>query len=415
MTSNFLHLRVPSIIDSKGVGGKIKQIPEDFIVGEIIEDQQVLDPREDQFKLPGRTGLFLHFVLIKRNLDTSNALDWVSKLWRIQRDNINVAGLKDKRAITAQRVSVWGVKDSFEKGMIKEIDLPTIKTKSHSLRLKEIRLGELWGNYFDITIRDIQLPKEEVKERIGLILKEIKDIGGIQNSFGIQRFGEIRPITHLVGKKLLEGNLKEALKIYIGKVFDRETENVEKARKSFWENEDVEQALDLFPSHLRIERKLLLSLKKRKQSYIQALTSLPLQLQKLFIHAFQSFLFNRYLKTRQDLYGKKITDPISGEVVKNNAVFIPLIGAKTKLEGEMGEIYQSILEEEELSLLEFQKPFIKKIGGKGAFRSISFNPEEIRITESGKDDLNEGRTKVKMSFKIKKGSYATEFLREIMS
>ncbi|MCG3227062.1 MAG: tRNA pseudouridine(13) synthase TruD, partial [Candidatus Heimdallarchaeota archaeon] len=126
MTSNFLHLRVPSIIDSKGVGGKIKQIPEDFIVGEIIEDQQVLDPREDQFKLPGRTGLFLHFVLIKRNLDTSNALDWVSKLWRIQRDNINVAGLKDKRAITAQRVSVWGVKDSFEKGMIKEIDLPTI-------------------------------------------------------------------------------------------------------------------------------------------------------------------------------------------------------------------------------------------------------------------------------------------------
>ncbi|MCG3227061.1 MAG: tRNA pseudouridine(13) synthase TruD, partial [Candidatus Heimdallarchaeota archaeon] len=250
---------------------------------------------------------------------------------------------------------------------------------------------------------------------IGLILKEIKDIGGIQNSFGIQRFGEIRPITHLVGKKLLEGNLKEALKIYIGKVFDRETENVEKARKSFWENEDVEQALDLFPSHLRIERKLLLSLKKRKQSYIQALTSLPLQLQKLFIHAFQSFLFNRYLKTRQDLYGKKITDPISGEVVKNNAVFIPLIGAKTKLEGEMGEIYQSILEEEELSLLEFQKPFIKKIGGKGAFRSISFNPEEIRITESGKDDLNEGRTKVKMSFKIKKGSYATEFLREIMS
>ena len=45
----------------------------------------------------------------------------------------------------------------------------------------------------------------------------------------------------------------------------------------------------------------------------------------------------------------------------------------------------------------------------------AFSKKEIRITESGKDDLNEGRTKVKMSFKIKKGSYATEFLREIMS
>ncbi|MCG3220238.1 MAG: tRNA pseudouridine(13) synthase TruD [Candidatus Heimdallarchaeota archaeon] len=415
MTTKFLHLRVPSIINSEGVGGRIKQTPEDFIVGEIIEDQQILDPREDQFNLPGRTGLFLHFVLIKRNLDTSNALDWVSKLWRIQRDTINVAGLKDKRAITAQRVSVWGVKSSFEKGTIKEIDLPTIKTKSHSLRLKEIRLGELWGNYFDITIRDIQLPEEEAKERIDTILKEIKDIGGIQNSFGIQRFGEIRPITHLVGKKLLEDNLKEAIKIYVGKVFDGEAENVIKARNSFWENEDAEQSLNLFPSYLRIERKLLLSLKKRKQNYMQALSSLPLQLQKLFIHAFQSFLFNRYLKTRYDLYGKKITEPISGEVVKNNAVFVPLIGANTKLEGEMGEIYLAILEEEELSLLEFQKPFIKKIGGKGAFRSISFDPEDIRITESGVDELNEGRTKVKMNFKIKKGSYATEFLREIMS
>ncbi|GAF76645.1 unnamed protein product, partial [marine sediment metagenome] len=106
--------------------------------------------------------------------------------------------------------------------------------------------------------------------------------------------------------------------------------------------------------------------------------------------------------------------PISGEVVKNNVVFIPLIGANTKLEGEMGEIYHSILEEEESSLLEFQKPFIKKIGGKGAFRSISFDPEDIRITESSEDELNEGRTKVKVCFKIKKGSYATEFLREIM-
>ncbi|NPD88047.1 MAG: tRNA pseudouridine(13) synthase TruD [Asgard group archaeon] len=414
MTSNFLHLQAPNIINSEGIGGKIKQKPEDFIVGEIIENQQVLDPRKEQFNLPGRTGLFLHFVLIKRNLDTSNALDWVSRLWKIQRDNINVAGLKDKRAFTAQRVSVWGLKDSFEKGIIKEIDLPTIKTKSLSLRLKEIRLGGLWGNFFDVTLRDIHLPKEEVREKINSILKEIKEIGGIQNSYGIQRFGEIRPITHLVGKKLLEGNIKEAIRIYVGKVFDREAENIIEARNSFWENEDVEKALDLFPSYLRIERKLLFSLRKRKQNYMQALSSLPFQLQKLFIHAYQSFLFNRYLKTRYNLYSKKITEPISGEIVKNNAVFVPLVGANTKLEGDMGEIYQSILVEEELSLHEFQKPFIKKIGGRGSFRSISFDPEDIRIMEICKDELNEGRTRMNMSFKIQKGSYATEFLRELM-
>jgi tRNA pseudouridine13 synthase len=415
VTSNFLHLQVPGIIDSEGIGGKIKQIPEDFIVGEIIEDQQVLDPRMEEFELPGRTGLFLQFVLVKRNLDTSNALDWVSKLWKIQRDKINVAGLKDKRAITAQRVSIWGAKDSFEKGLIKEIDLPTIKTKSLSLKLKEIRLGELWGNFFDITVRDIQFSEELVRERMDSILDEIKGTGGIQNSFGIQRFGEIRPITHLVGEKILEGDIKEAVRIYLGKVFDREAADIRDARNSFWENGDVDQALNMFPSHLRIERKLLLSLKSRKRDYLQALSSLPLQLQKLFIHAYQSFLFNRYLISRQEIHGKTITKPISGEVEKNKVIYVPLIGANTKLEGDMGEIYQTILKEEELSLYEFQKPFIKKIGGKGAFRAISFYPKEIKINEITNDELNTGKTKVNMSFKIQKGSYATEFLREIMN
>lgn len=411
---NFLHLQVPSITNSKGIGGKIKQVPEDFIVGEIIENKQILDPRKEEFELPGRTGLFLHFVLIKRNIDTSDALDWISKLWKVQREDINIAGLKDKRAITAQRVSIWGVKDAVEKREIKEIDLPTISTKSHTFRLREIRLGELWGNYFDITLRDIHLSKEETKERIESTLNEIKDIGGIHNSYGIQRFGEIRPITHTVGKKIIEGRIDEAIKVYIGKNFETEPKNTREARDGFWRDGDIEQALEIFPSHLRIERKLLLSLKTRKKDYTRALSSLPMQLQKLFIHAYQSFLFNKYLKKRFDQHGKNIIEPISGEIVKDKAIFVPLIGANTKLDGEMGEIYNRILEEEELKIQDFHNPFIKKRGGKGALRSIYFNPEDIKIVKINDDELNKGKTKVNMSFKIQKGSYATEFLKEII-
>lgn len=414
MTSNFLHLQTPKILDSEGIGGRIKQIPEDFIVGEIIENQQILDPREKQFEIPGRTGLFLHFILIKRDIDTSDALDWIAKIWKTKRENINIAGSKDKRALTAQRVSVWGLKDSFENGKIKEIDLPTIKTKSLALRLKEIRLGELWGNFFDITLRDIQLPKEEIGDRLESIQREIKKLGGILNSFGMQRFGEIRPITHLVGRKLVEGDIKEAIRIYVGKVFEGESERITNARNSFWKNQDAEQALDLFPSHLRIERKLLFSLQKGRQDYKQAFSSLPIQLQKLFVHAYQSFLFNRYLKIRYELYSEELSKPISGEILRDNSVYIPLIGANTKLEGQMGEIYMTILEEEGISLQEFQKPFTKKIGGRGAFRSISFEPKDIRVEEIGDDDLNEGKNKVNFNFKIQKGSYATEFLKEII-
>jgi len=217
----------------------------------------------------------------------------------------------------------------------------------------------------------------------------------------------------LVGKKILEDSIKEAIKIYIGKVFEGEPVNVIEARSSYWQNEDIKQALDLFPSYLRIERKMLLSLKSWEHDYFRALSSLPFQFQKLFVHAFQSYLFNQYLKKRNILHHKNIMKPISGEIEKNNVVYVPIIGANTKLEGEMGEIYQAILEEEELSLDSFQKPLSKKLGGKGTTRSISFMPREIKIKEISDDELNKGKIKVNLSFQIQKGSYATEFLKEI--
>ncbi|MEE9409826.1 MAG: tRNA pseudouridine(13) synthase TruD, partial [Candidatus Heimdallarchaeota archaeon] len=341
-------------------------------------------------------------------------LDWISKIWKIPRNNLSIAGTKDKKALTAQRVSLWGTKEKFEQGRLRNLDFPTMKTKAPCLRLNEIRLGNLWGNFFDIIIRNIKSTGEETKKIIFSTLDEIESKGGILNGFGLQRFGEQRPITHIVGKKLLEEDVRGAIKIYIGKVFEGESDEVKEARTRFWETENARDTLNLLPSHLRIEKKLLNLLNRRKNDYLQAFNSLPNQFQKLFIHAYQSYLFNNYLRIRIENYSDNLKKPLAGEVIKEGNICVPLVGAKTHLDREVEEIYNEIFEMEKISKEDFLKPFIKKIGGKGALRSISFKPEKLQIIDSGNDELNEKRSKIRLSFEIKKGSYATEFLREIM-
>ncbi len=407
-------LLTPFVTKTEGIGGEIKQEAEDFVVGEIIEDDYILNPRMNDFELPGRKGMFLHFVLVKQDIDTSNALDWIAKLWNVPRNYISIAGSKDKKALTGQRVSIWGINKKFEEGKIEEINLPKIKTKSLCLKLSEIRLGNLKGNFFDIIIRDIPFSPEEAKKRIESCIQEIEKKGGILNSFGSQRFGNIRPITHLVGKEIIKGNLREALRIYVGQVFEEELDETKTARELYWETEDPKKTLNLLPKHLKIERKILHSLDKRKNDYRQALGSLPLQFQKLFIHAYQSFLFNRYLTIRFANYNKSLEEAIEGEKQEGKVVYAPLIGGKTQLNKQTKEIYEQIFEEQGINLNNFQQPLTIKMGGKGTLRSIGFLPQKTSLLEVSHDKNNKMKTKARISFQIQKGSYATVLLREFM-
>ena len=407
-------LLTPVITKKPRVNGIIKQKPDDFIVGEISKNLEILDPRAEDFKLEGRKGLFIHFVLIKYNTDTTTALDWISKIWNVPRNNIGIAGSKDKRALTAQKVSVWGLKEKFEEGKIQKINTPTIKTESLCLRLKELRLGDLWGNYFEITVRNIAMNQTEIEKKLKEKLKEIENNKSILNGFGIQRFGEIRPITHIVGEKLLLGDFKSAIKEYIGRTFGKESEDEANARKLFWDTENSEETLKVLPNHLHIERNLLKELLRTRNNYEQVFFTLPLQLRKLFVHAYQSYLFNKYITIRYNEYSNDLQSPISGEKLVNDEVMVPVIGSKIELSGETKEIYQHILSQEIFSLDYFYKPLSKKLGGTGTFRSIKMNAKDLQVLDVSADEINENKNKAIISFQLRKGSYATELLREII-
>ncbi len=407
-------LLVPTITKSERVIGHIKHQSEDFIVCEKIDENHILDPRIETYNLPGKKGLFLHFVLIKNNIDTSVALDWISNLWKVERNDLSIAGTKDKRAFTAQRVSLWGVKRRYEEGNLKEITLPKIKTKSFCFRIKDIRLGDLWGNAFDITIRRIPTEATIIQSSLETKIREINDFGYLLNSFGQQRFGKIRPITHLVGEKLLLGEVREALKIYVGKSYGTESQEALDARKLYWETENPQDVLKIIPDQMHIEKKILKYLQKHK-NYERVFLSLPLQFQKLFIHAYQAYIFNKYLKIRYNEYSKNLCEPLFGEKIIDNVSYAPLIGNKTELTGQSKEIYSKILENEEVSLHDFNRSLAVKLGSRGSYRALGMKAHNLLINDIAEDELNPGKFKANLSFELRKGSYATEVLKEILS
>lgn len=58
---------------------------------------------------------YIHFTLFKSNIDTMGALFKLSKLTSINNKLFSSAGLKDKRGVTTQRISVYNTDVSLLK------------------------------------------------------------------------------------------------------------------------------------------------------------------------------------------------------------------------------------------------------------------------------------------------------------
>src|SRR5262245_22710009 len=80
--------------DLPGVGGRLKTVPEDFEVEEVPAYQ------------PGGSGDFLYLWVEKRDMGAEYFTRQVAKRLGIAPGDVGTAGLKDRRAVTRQFVSV---------------------------------------------------------------------------------------------------------------------------------------------------------------------------------------------------------------------------------------------------------------------------------------------------------------------
>lgn len=400
---------------SEGIKGKIKSVAEDFVVEEVSIYPEPSD------------GKYVVARVISKNWETNRLIERLAKSLGISPNSIKYAGIKDKRAITTQ---IMSFPVSIE--AIKKIDIPNVKIEVLYKSSKPIYSGMLIGNRFHIVIRNIENGNKFEK-----ILEEINKIGGFPNFFGIQRFGIVRPITHLVGKYMLKNEMEKAVMTYIAHPMEGEDEESYKARKFLEETRDFSEALKIYPEKLNFERRVIEYLASHPNEWKNALFKLPRNLIKIFIHAYQSYLFNRILSLRIKK-GIPLNEAIKGDVVipcekgiviqsqkgiyvdeknidkinrriKTNKCFpsAAIIGYDSILaKGEMGEIEKSIIEEEEISMEDFKMPHMPEFACKG-MRRIVFVP--VRNIKWRIEDNN-----LHLSFFLPKGCYATSLLREFM-
>ena len=396
-----------------GIGGRIKVYPEDFVV---IEDPlpSILEGRKHAI-----------FLLKKRNWDTMSAVKEIAKRAGISHRDIGFAGTKDRHAVAYQYISVpAGAKETVENLRIRDIELRFV---SHG---RFIKLGHLLGNRFRIIVRDVD---ENAFERSRDVIGELRVKGGFPNYFGYQRFGEKRVTNHLVGKLLLQGDFENAARLFLG-AHSGGMEGDE-ARKHFWETGDVERALEEFPNFLRYERTLLYRYRETG-SWRKAFLSLPLPIMRIFIHAYQSYLFNLYISRRIE-EGLPLNEALVGDIVvqvkggipyrdrtyrvtETNLNFVnekirrgkamvsgPLFGfAMRRAKGLPGRLEEEILEAEEISLEVFKK-LPKPMAEPGGRRELLIRP--LGLTYGYVPG-----TGMCFRFFLPKGVYATSVLREIM-
>lgn len=103
----------------------------------------------------------------------------------IRRDEIGVAGLKDRDAVTTQWISIPVAAGSALGGFAH----PEIRLGPPHPHGQKLRRGHLRGNRFEIVLRDLDVEPALAVERVEAKLAAIAAEGGLDNYFGEQRFG----------------------------------------------------------------------------------------------------------------------------------------------------------------------------------------------------------------------------------
>ncbi|MHA1917222.1 MAG: tRNA pseudouridine(13) synthase TruD [Candidatus Ranarchaeia archaeon] len=414
-----------------GIGGLIKQDFEDFQVIELLDKNlRVTDIKDKNEK-----GPFTIVLVKKTNLETNVVNKIIGKYLGISSDRVSYAGNKDKRAITYQLFSIYG----YPSKPLFEIDDNRLEILDIWRQTKPVTLGSHWGNHFKIRINKIQSIIEEATNSISEFVSEVNK-NALPNFFGHQRFGVQRPITAKVGEALLKSSAKEAIWIYLTYSTDLENENSRIAREKFKKEKDFSEAYVFFPNNLHYERQIIKYLIENPDDYMGSLSIFQKYQKQIFIHAYQSLLFNKALSCRLKL-GLSINKPIEGDFVagfdhrnmltkmitkvtsknieivnkaieREKVVILgPIIGYNSIFpDNSWGESIHSILEKEKIDLDLFNSPHLEDMRNKGTWRQIHFSPKQL----NSKISKNDKGISVDLSFDLSKGIYATVLLREIM-
>jgi len=409
----------------EGINGKLRTQAEDFLVTEISN----YPPKTD-------SGRFTIAEVTATNWETNILIRELSNRLHVSRQRIGFAGTKDKRAKTTRLMSFFNI--PIER--VSELKIKDIEIKNIYYSKSSVKIGNLIGNRFEIVIRNID--KNTDVNNIQKTISYMEEKGGFPNFYGIQRFGIIRPITHIVGKYIVKSDFEKAAMTYIANPIEGEDKESYNLRANLQKTKDFSEALKSYPNNLNYEKAILNKLVVNPKDYASALKELPKNLLTMFIYAYQSYLFNKILSERinnklplnEAIIGD-IMLPIRKGILDENGIMVKennlekvnkqiskgkasvsgiLFGSdSTFSEDKMGEIEHKVIEKEKIDPRDFIIPEIPYISSAGSRRPLLAKFKDLNY-KLIKDELYDNKNTLILNFELQKGSYATSLLREFM-
>ena len=385
-----------------GIGGSIKHGSEGFRVSELVDESLDISlPYDENHRYP-------LYVLEKQDIDSNHALFEIERELHMR---FRVMGIKDAKAVTSQYA-----------GMERVMRNPPTQLMSRHTRLtlkgftkQPLEKRFLAGNKFEIRIYNAR--SSDLSSFVPQVIK-------VGNFYGLQRFGSERLVTHLVGREIVKRNFTQAVGLLLSYTTEFDSQMSREIRNKCSDPKNYRQVLKILPRGMDIERQVLSTLVAGKNA-IAALRAVPIMIRRLFVQAYQAYIFNRCL-SRAIMGGEDLLQPRAGDLcfeMEGRVTFGRIIkfnpDSKTKLvpairmagysfqpgKGRFENITRAILQEEEVDPKEFYIKEMQELSHQGGFRQAPLWCTDFWYE---RDPL------LMVSFKLPKGSYATTLLREII-
>jgi tRNA pseudouridine13 synthase len=384
---------------------KLKCIPADFQV-------------DEQVALRSDGGPFALYLLTKQSIGTMEAVDQIVQRWNIARSQIAWAGLKDRHARTSQYVTIKG-------GPRQSLQFGCIELKYLGYTSRPVHPRDIVSNRFTVVLRDMDAV--EIAAAKKTLAEAERD--GLPNYFDEQRFGSLGESGVFIAQPWCKGEYEKALWLALAEHNDHDRPDEREQKRILRElwGKWPEAKAALSRSHTRSVITYLAD-KPVNPDFKRALALVRQDLRSLWLAAYQSHLWNQMLAAvieqncrAEDLRRQRIARqelPFFTRLPEEDRTWMhafqmPLPSARLHLEpGDLKDLIDDVMSAEGMELREVRVKYPRDAFFSRGERPAIFLPEYLEH-ETGVDELYSGRSKLTLKFTLRRGSYATIFVKRI--